>query len=351
MSTRRPPPKLCALQLTILAVGAACGGDGGNATAGPPTGVTPPPGAVAEFTVSPIALDSFALVTPLGSLNPPGHTLPTAHAYMYVVDFDRRPIVRDTIPRTVYVPATGTVEFLMQPTGGDAKVQLRVTHDFSYFIDHVRLRAPLAVGTVLHAGDVLGVTNPGAALDLGALDRRVTHPGLLNPRRYPEPSLHAATPWRYFVEPLRTQLYAKQRRHPAAPPDARIDFGVAGRLAGDWFHESVPNSSEASGPAGWPRTLAFVYDYYDPTAVRIAIGGTIATPGVWAIPADAPRPASVSVATGMVAYRLLYTDARDAQAGLMLVRMLADDRIRVQVLAGSQATDGAFDDRAQVYVR
>jgi hypothetical protein len=47
----------------------------------------------------------------------------------------------------------------------------------------------------------------------------------------------------------------------------------------------------------------------------------------------------------------MYTESTQMQYGLMLVQMIAEDRIRVQVLVGSQAGDAEFDERAQVYVR
>ena len=124
-----------------------------------------------------------------------------------------------------------------------------------------------------------------------------------------------------------------------------------------WALENNKGGGETPSPEdlkvydGWPKSLAYVYDYYDPTKVRIAIGGTIAPPGIWGIRDDAPRPRDLSVADGKVAYRLMYTESTQMQYGLMLVQMIAEDRIRVQVLVGSQAGDAEFDERAQVYVR
>lgn len=330
---------------------AACGGGDSPTPSEPGNGYAAPAGGVAQFTHSVLPLDSFALITPLGNLNPPGHTTPTDHAYYYVVDFDKRPFVPDTLVRTVYAPATGVLDFMMQPEGTDWKLQFRVTRDFWYFVDHVRPRPGLALGTIVKAGEVIGFTNRGGGLDLGAVDYGVSHDGFVNPKRYAEPMRHYVTPWKYFVEPLRSQLYARQRRHPAADPDARIDFGTPGRLAGDWFHESVPNSSEAVGPAGWPKTLAFVYDYYDPTKVRIVIGGTVAPVGIWTITPGAPRPADVDMATGKVAYRLMYTESTQVQYGLMLVQLVAPDRLKVQVFVGNQAGAADFTGDAMIYAR
>lgn len=332
---------------------AACGGaratipDSTN-----PFGVAPPPGAKAEFSVIPVALTGT--LTPLGNLNPPGHTLPTDHVYFYTQDFDH---VSPAVPgqvRAVYAPATGTIDFMLHFTDSDDwKVQFIVTDNFGYYFDHLHPRADLKVGTIVHSGDSVGTQGPTGALDLGAYDLSTTLTGFITPSRYPLQSLHCVSPYKYFVEPLRSQLYARIRRSPAtADKDGRIDFSVPGRLVGDWYHESLAATADASaGPNGWPKNLAFVYDYYDPSLVRVSIGGTIAKPGVWGIEPSAPRPETVSVESGKVSYRLMYTESTTVQSGLMIVQMLDDKRIRVEVFEGSHASTADFDTNAQIYLR
>jgi hypothetical protein len=309
------------------------------------------PATVAAFTVLPVTMPSGATITPLGHIQPVGHVLPTDHVYFYATDIDH-PLQQDTVTRPVYAPGEGVVTWMYLPSGHpDGKVMFRMTSTFYYYLDHVRIDPSLTVGRVVHAGEYVGTTNPGSALDLGAYDLSTTLTGFLAPERYPAQTQHCVSPWRYFTEPLRSQLYAQMRRVPSAPDrDGHIDYDIAGRLAGNWFHESLPKTVETSGPDGWPRSLAFAYDFRDPTLVRISIGGTIATPGMWAVPTDAPRPEHVSVADGVVSYRLLYLESQQ-QSGLMLVEMLAPDRIRVEVFEGSQASTAELDGRAQVYVR
>jgi hypothetical protein len=107
----------------------------------------------------------------------------------------------------------------------------------------------------------------------------------------------------------------------------------------------------SNGPLGWPKSLAFVYDNRDPSKVRVSIGGTIAQQGIWTIDADAPRPENVTMTSGKVAYRLRYTESTNVQSGLMILQMIAADRVRVQVFEGSQLGDAEFDSRASVYIR
>jgi hypothetical protein len=145
--------------------------------------------------------------------------------------------------------------------------------------------------------------------------------------------------------------HARMRRIASAPDnDGHIDLDVPGRLAGSWYEQSLPLDS-TEGPSGWPRTVAFATDYYDPSLVRVSIGGTIAASGLWTIPATAPRPGDVSMTSGLVAYPLMYTGSTNIQAGLMLVQMIDATHLKIEVFPGSQATSGAFDGAAFTYVR
>lgn len=112
----------------------------------------------------------------------------------------------------------------MLNTQGDMKVQVQMTGEFSYYLDHVILDAGIGVGTQVTAGQRLGQT------------------------------LHTDSPFKYFAEPLKSQLYAKVRRN-APDKDGRIDYDVRSRLIGNWFHESVAiadSMGPAGGPSSWP---------------------------------------------------------------------------------------------------
>jgi len=333
-----------------LLAAVACSGEGGPTTISGSGEVQPPPGGVAVFSVLPV--NTPGTLTPLGNLAPVGHVLPTDHVYFYAVDFDHPPAVPDSTIRPIYAPTTGTVSFMLHQASDDWKVEFRVTPTFTYYLDHVVLDSGVVhVGGVVHAGDQVGVTSPGGSVDLGAFDESVTLGGFANPARYAGETLHCVSPWKYFNDSLRAIIYPRLRRAPsAADKDGRIDFDVAGHLVGNWFDQSLPLDS-TEGPNGWPRSVAFVYDYYDPSLVRISIGGTVASPGVWTIPADAPRPADVTPASGLVAYRLMYTGSTWLQSGLMLVQLLDDSHLRIEVFEGSQASAGAFDGNARIYVR
>lgn len=353
----RRPRHAIALAIGLAAVLAlACGGglpDGPNGSQGSGgfTDVPPPPGGVAQFTVLPTAIAPGLTLTALGNLNPPGHVLPTDHVYMYDWDLSTRP-AGGTDVRDVLMPATGAV-FLVLSNGGPAsKVMFRVTSGFYFYLDGVVLSQPLAVGQIVTAGTKLGATIQGSTLDLGAFDTSAVHPGFLNRARYPFQTLYCVSPWKYFSPELQAQIYPHMYRAPAAADrDGKIDFGISGKLAGDWFLQTMPIDSSWQ-PYGWTRTLSFAYDYYDPSQVRISIGGTVGPAGVWAIDSTAPRPETVTPASGVVPY-LLYSqfDKGFPPYGLLLVQMLDSATIKAQLFVGVTMTNRQFDATATTFVR
>ena len=351
--------------VALAAVAAGCKGGldgvfgGNNCPNGvcPFTSIAPPPGGIAQFTVVPTAPVAGLSLTALGSLNPPGHTLPTDHVYMYGWDLSSG--VQTTLPpQPVYLPATGALVQLLVSDSvngrADAKLVFRATQNFFFYLDHVLLTTTMTVGQTYTAGARVGTTQPGSALDLGAFDQSVTHAGFVDTLRYPFQTLHYVSPWEYFAPALQPALYAQLYRAPTAPTrDGKIDYSVAGELVGDWFLQGLPIDSTWQ-PYGWPRTIAFVYDFFDPSLVRISIGGTVGPAGLFAVDTTAPRPETVTVATGPVAYRLYYyvgTPGQIPQLGLLLVQMTDAATIKVELFPGSTAGTAQFDANAYTYTR
>jgi len=305
---------------------------------------------VAQFSVLPVTIAAGQSVTALGNLNPPGHVLPTDHIYFYDGDLSaNHPGGSDV--RDVLMPATGAVVFIIKPVGTDYKIMFRATQNFYFYLDHILLDQPLTMGQILQAGAKIGTTAAGSAIDLGAFDMTVKHDGFLDTLRYPGQTLHYVSPRDYFTAALQANIDAHLYRSPtAADKGGKIDFGIAGKLVGDWFLPGMPKDS-SSGPYGWTRSIAFVYDYYDPTKVRISVGGTIGNPGVWGIDPAAPRPETVTPADGLVAYKLYSPfDPNFPSTGLMLVQMTDASTIKAELFpAGSTATQ--FTSNAVVFVR
>ncbi len=323
----------------------------------------------ATFTVSPIDLSNVRGSIPLGNLNPPGHTFPTDHIYFSFADASTYPP-----PYEVRAVADGEIIWILyhrqewNPESGhtgtfnDYKVVFRHTPTLQSYFGHVAEFTPEilhAVGTLqeggntihlkVKAGDLIGYTGgrPRAiyAFDFGVVDASITLKGFINPSRYPEDTLHCASPFDYFAEPLKAQLLAKNPRT-LEPRGGKIDFDIDGRLVGNWFLENTTDNYE------WSRHLAFVYDNLHPTEIRVAIGGILAlSPGVYGVRGNAPDPKSVDGSTGRVKYELV--NARDGQSrGILLVQVRDERTIQVEVFP-DKSPDDVFDftANAKIYVR
>lgn len=335
-------PALALFAVVSIALTTSCGDGGGPTRPGSSSASTGPgaafPSGTLVLTHSPIDPAAIVWITPLGNLNPPGHTLPTDHIYFYTANpnaggspqVSRGPF---------YAPGAGTVIWMLGGAGQESKLMVRQTSTFSYYIDHVILVPGIAVGTVLTAGQHIGTTGNSYAIDLGVINDSLTV-GFLNPSRYTNSdSLHADAPLKYYTEPVRSQLYAKvQRLGPDL--DGTINHDKAGTLSGNWFTQS----------SGSP--LSFAYDTWDPEMPMISIGvGTYQ--GVFALQAGDPLPRTVTVASGRVLYTLYGSNNGPSKPTArtpfyMLVQMIDDTHIREELFA-MRPTD--FTDKALTFLR
>ncbi len=292
-----------------------------------------------RLTVSPLRLSDLDYIIPLGNLNPPGHTFPTDHIYFCQKDRYQRYPVR--------APLTAKVVRL-HGKRRDCKVTFQLGPKADCYLGHVDLADGIVVNGVVKAGQVIGRTVIDRSLDLGLVNQRVKLSGFISPRRYPSDSVHADSPLKYFVGKVGRALYAKVDRQ-GKDKDGKIDYDRAGRLVGNWFHHTLPRGPDSYTRPSWAKHLSFVYAVRDPRQIRIGIGGTICRAGRYAVQDDAPDPATVTVQTGLVRY-LLNGLGRDKTAGVMLVQLLGQQRLKIQIFPAGARPVG-FDQRAHVYVR
>jgi hypothetical protein len=314
-----PGPQPTWLAVLIAAASIACGGSPGPTSPGPTSSTPAAPAGTLVLRASPIDQGAIRWITPLGNLNPPAHSIPTDHIYFYFADPDaaESPIVRRTEFRA---PGDGTVTTVLGSVGAESKIFVRQTSTFSYYLDHLILSAPLTRGSVITTGQVLGTTGTAYGIDLGVINDSLTL-NFIIPSHYIGDTIHADAPLKYFEEPLRSQLYARVQR--IGPDlDGKIDFDVAGRLSGNWF--IGPNA-----------VLAFAYDTYDPSKVRISTGaGTLQ--GVFGIAAGDPTPSDVSPQSGRIRYTLTRAitgppkPGSGGLAGYMLVEMTDATHIKME---------------------
>ncbi len=306
------------------------------------------------LSVSPIDLSQVMAVTPLGYLGPPGHVLPSDHIYISFIDAWNGMLQNaDCSKRPIYAAGSGVIDFIMVTQSPDTKVDVQMTKTFHYYYDHILLLPGMSLGTRVSAGQQIATTAGHCpSFDLGTWELGNTLPGLVSPNRYDDQTRYAASPMNYFSPSLRAIYLARVRLSDGVPSNkiGKIDYGIAGKLVGDWFHSSVPVDAYASGSAAWDKTIGFVYDWYDNTSVRISIGGTITDPLLAQIGPGDPDPAFVTTANGLVTYSLYRPGATDG-AGWLLVQMTAADRIRVQYFASAGTRPTGFTAAAQDYRR
>src|SRR5580765_4767624 len=302
-----------------------------------PTSPSPSLPASLVFTHAPIDQTAITSITPLGNLNPPGHTLPTNHVYFG----------HGTPGIPVVAPGSGVVQVVTR--GSDDSVLVRAAAGISYTMAHLIADPSITNGASLTGGQRIGATSSQAmALDLGVSNDAVTL-FFVRPERYIPGTIHADSPLKYFQEPLKSALYAKVRRN-AADKDGKIDFDRAGRLSGNWFVEGLA-AADTENSANGPRHLAFVRDVEEPSLVRISIGGSLSVFGAFYVPDGTADPADVTASSGLISYRLLTNPQRAGTGvGLLIVQMLDDNRIRIETVPGGATTE-EFSDASLIYVR
>jgi hypothetical protein len=308
------------------------------------------------YSVSPLSLDAFSNIMPLGNLNPPSHTFPSNHIY-----FVLNPGVWE-----IRAPADGIISGLRSETSNDYNIYIAHTSTFETQFRHVEKLADwilnqtgqlepagemdepqITVNIPVKAGDVIATTEIHSSgghtqhcVDMYATNLEVYLTGFIHPEHQPLDENHRVSALDYFEKSIQESLYNKVKRT-AEPRGGKFDFDQPGRLVGDWL---------TGEKWEWAGQLAFVYDVDDPTQVRITVGGTLATGvGVFSIDNDAPDPATISTASGLVVYHLQGV-WENLGTYTLLVKMLDDERIEVEAFPGS-LYDAQFTAAAVIYNR
>ena len=301
-----------------------------------PTETNPTSSGSILFERSPIDYLHIRQMTPLGNINPPGHTFPTDHIYFYLQSGGLAP---------VFAHAPGTVHSIYyHDWSNDYKITFKHTETFFSYLDHVNhLVVGIEIGAEIATGDSIGMGDPAvSAVDLGVIDYDSTRFFVI-PERYHDGTVHCGDPYQYFTEAIRESLLIRNPRT-IEPRGGKIDFDKTGALSGNWFLEGTP-IPHSSGIDYMENHLAFVYDMFDPTQIRIAAGGTLVlTPFVCSIVGNAPDPANVTLESGIIAY-----DLNTFTPNTLLVQLLDSLTIKVEVFPIANAS--AFTDGAKVYIR
>jgi len=365
------------------------------------------------FDVSPIAVDDITYIEPLGELtdNVAGHIIPGDHIGIH---YEFGP----TVPGVdVYALADGYLvmaeRHVYTPPGGypsDMRhYHLYFEYTCSIYTGYVHVteiaqelldaseelyelnakdierNENLYQRIPITSGQKIGTSSAFGMLGMITIDTRVTNTGLIKPESYTGQNwrYHAVAPFEYFTEPLKTQIYEKVPRT-ADPQGGQFNYDIDGRLVGNWFKEGTNGidgvDTYIPGECGnmvcpyWDGHLAIVYDFVEPHKVRINIGRDtgISAQCPYGVKGNAPDPASIAVADGVIEYELvdlldvsadhgyeikggnpLFTENDESTVlGVFMVQMIDDETIKVEVFPNETAdTVDGFTDNALIYVR
>lgn len=148
------------------------------------------------------------------------------------------------------------------------------------------------------------------------------------------------------------------------PLGGRIDYDIDGKLVGNWYREGT------GGYAGlnrrwdyWVGHLTFAYHNVDPSQIIISIGDVDGRARQFAVRGNAPDPAQIATADGLVKYILIApkVDSRTGQPfanfqerfyGTLLVQVVDDRKLRVEVFPGAAADSvSGLSSAAKTYER
>lgn len=307
-----------------------------------------------HFTASPMDIGAIQSITALGKMAPWGHTLPTDHVYFE--HHEGLPSPYPPVP--VYAPGAGTIQFI-----NNGRIDVQVNAVFKYWIGPLALADGIAPGVKVEAGTLLGYHSTYPAFDFAVL-RSTLRLGFANPARYGQDTYMSDGPIQYFDEPLRSALEAKVRRT-GADKQGRLNYDVAGTLAGNWFASDLPVSESGLGGTQYygNRRLSFARDVYSPDRPRVSLGGLGFT-GLYGVTDDAPAFENVTSVSGLVVFRLMSPGAPQSvpngiQMGWLLVQLLSAEQLRIEAVglpfsapvaqSGPAPTD--FSARAETYLR
>lgn len=362
---------------------------------------------VSKYTALPMGLEDIKFVQPIGELRE-SHIVPGDHAG---IDYKTSP---NSTPVRVFAPADG---FLVRvekhpydPPQGYPKMNhyhVYLEHSCTFFTGFVHItefardilqksselksldekRASEFENILLRipvkAGQKIGKAWSFGLLGIVTVDLSHTNKGYLKPESYRKGEnwrVHSVSPFDYFEEPLKGQIMTKNPRT-AEPRGGKIDFDIEGRLIGNWFLEGTPGLKGIEGPprqcGNWPCPyweghLALVYDYIDPTQLRVSVGYSAGLSGrtPFGVKGNSPDFKDIGVENGLVKYELvslrdlskekgydtetpLITVNDDSQIlGTMLVQVVDKDSIKVEIFPGkSKDQVSAFTSNARVYRR
>lgn len=319
-----------------------------------------------QFTVLPVDLGKVYDITPIGSLAPPGHTLPTDHSYLHVNAGGT-----STETFELHAPADVFITTLWQQQGftqdpEDDTIWFALCKDVYGYYNHVKELSPALLGLIeksgckgkphtganacsikllepVKAGTVLGrVGRLQGNFDFGLFDLR-KELAYANPSRYGTRTRYINCPYEYYTNEMRDAFYAKIARKDSTPCGFTVQ-DIQGKLKGNWFYEQTKDAISQ-----WEYHLAFANDNKKPELQVISMGGVFSEAGKLEF---APKT------SGTVNRRFedvgadgkIYCYEGSTISGKVLVRVENADAIKIERQTGPCGVGESFSD-ARTYIR
>ncbi len=331
------------------------------------------------MTHMPMDMADVSSVTPVG-LTAGAHVTPIDHLYFYP-----QAGPRDKYP--VYAMADGAiiqvqVRGVNVDSGENRPPEYRIVvqhscQTISYFDLVTKLDPAIAtkVGKLssngwtgripVKSGQEIGRIG-AQSLDTAVYNLSLTLPGFIHPEMYKGEAwkVHTDQFFTYFNDPLKSQMLAKNPRT-VEPRSGKIDYDLPGKLRGNWFKQGTGGYSgrqdqqvgDGSGRGYWSGHLAFFYNAIKPDQINVSIGDfQNGQPEAFAVVGNAPDPATISSTNGITKYNLVRVEqggqVSQEVRGVILVQVLADEKLKVEVVPGKTAAQvSSFSSAAVTYER
>ena len=334
------------------------------------------------LTTLPIDRQSIMGVVPLGHLNPPSHTQTTDHVYFLLPGYEEE--ISPSVD--LLTPAQGTVVQLTSNTSDttgttftDWKIEIRVCAGGTIRFGHVstmsaellalteaepdvcdrygyegymfdscswrQIDVPLSAGDFI--GTVGGLDTPNTGLDFWAYDWDGELHFAIDPTAQPEGILRAQCPLDWFVDALRTELYAQRMESRGIRADEGIGCGkvfqdVVGAAKGFWY-----STVEVDGK--WLDHLALVDDNVRSDHQAVSVASMVANPGYWIFQKQSTGTvnrdfAQVTAGSGIYCYDTFTADSNGPEGATdrFLIEVVDTDTLHIEHQGGSCGSSFSF---------
>lgn len=275
------------------------------------------------FSLSPLQLEDFTFITPLGLLSPTAHVFPSPHLYFNVRklnpnNYDSLPVEVPVIaPTDITIFTIKHIEAKGRPDYDDSMFTFGVCTEVKAYFDHLKTLAPKikeafekapitrcdeyslsypregkidfklcekSVNVKIPKDEQVGTAGGGEGqkvFDFGVFDKRVTAKQFANPKRWVgrEHFVYLSCALDYYSEPLRSKLKERLGGFGQKGEVKGVDCGeviqdVSGTAMGAW----VPPGTDAISHE--PPYLALVHDYIEPQYLVFSMGDSAEKAGL-----------------------------------------------------------------------